>query len=565
MTKKIVYLLLVMASAQLSIAQPNWSINPRDYVHSMTVIAQLNIDCAWATSGVSIAVFNLDGDLRGVTTTQSDGYTFITIHNNTVNEQLVFKYYHADLDSILYISHESIAFIPDMIIGSIASPMLLYYYSDSAADPIPPLMQIHESSSIQVEGVGSGYWQILTGQDGYFMNKNESNTTFHGSIGQAYLVSWTQVFSDSCLNQSSYGTIYLVKDSDENILTTCQDGLDNDGDGLIDCQDPDCARPVITRLDGIPPSTQSCTTTDLNGLITIEAAMATTFVLNAMRSNSSGVFDALDAGTHFLSAMNEATMCSIDTSLLLPNTKNFYAENGRIELDCELHADTILNIETSGGTAPLAYVWRDSVGTILAHNERIGSGIYTAEVTDYTGCVTSAELAVVYNANKLDSVDFYISGPKVVCPLSTQVHYALANTYGRDVNWTLSGQGSNIGEIGPSRIAIDFMNDFNAAVLTVSTSNHCSVKSADLSVELADPTLCQELNDCSTGLELNEDVLRHPAAPQYYATRGFIRLGHAIVTKSIEFSTKDYFEIMPNVEFSHGINMELNFNSCQKE
>ena len=32
-----------------------------------------------------------------------------------------------------------------------------------------------------------------------------------------------------------------AQDLGEESIVACQDGLDNDGDGLVDCADPDCA------------------------------------------------------------------------------------------------------------------------------------------------------------------------------------------------------------------------------------------------------------------------------------------------------------------------------------
>ena len=48
----------------------------------------------------------------------------------------------------------------------------------------------------------------------------------------------------------------------------CNDGIDNDGDGLTDCDDPDCEVPTITTVDPTDPN--NCPTLD-NGIITITA------------------------------------------------------------------------------------------------------------------------------------------------------------------------------------------------------------------------------------------------------------------------------------------------------
>ena len=48
-------------------------------------------------------------------------------------------------------------------------------------------------------------------------------------------------------------------------LEICNDGFDNDGDGLTDCDDPDCEVPTITTVDPTDPN--NCPALD-NGIIT---------------------------------------------------------------------------------------------------------------------------------------------------------------------------------------------------------------------------------------------------------------------------------------------------------
>jgi len=99
----------------------------------------------------------------------------------------------------------------------------------------------------------------------------------------------------------------------ENCGEICDDGIDNDGDGLIDCEDPDCFAPTISGIQTNNPS--NCPDLD-NGNININA-----FGPNLMYSINGGAtyqansyFGGLENGIYTITVLNSVTGCTIDYS-----------------------------------------------------------------------------------------------------------------------------------------------------------------------------------------------------------------------------------------------------------
>jgi len=95
-------------------------------------------------------------------------------------------------------------------------------------------------------------------------------------------------------------------DCPESTDVTCSDGIDNDGDGLIDCDDSDCI-PIVTRLLGTVPD--NCP--DLNnGTLTYESFdMNLEWSLDGSNFIRATIFDSLSLGTYMPEFRNAITRC----------------------------------------------------------------------------------------------------------------------------------------------------------------------------------------------------------------------------------------------------------------
>ena len=92
----------------------------------------------------------------------------------------------------------------------------------------------------------------------------QSNKNFNGLSAGTYNVR-IKIIGTSCFLDYASNPIVIAN---ENCQENCNDGIDNDGDGLIDCNDPDCISATIDFVSTTIPD--NCPVLD-NGSITITA------------------------------------------------------------------------------------------------------------------------------------------------------------------------------------------------------------------------------------------------------------------------------------------------------
>lgn len=109
------------------------------------------------------------------------------------------------------------------------------------------------------------------------------------------------------------GTSYTSDITIDNIRMTagcvenCGDGVDNDGDGLVDCDDPDCELPSISDVSYEHPD--NCPAMD-NGSITINATGNNLeYSIDSINFVNSSTFSGLTDGTYYIRVRNSSTGC----------------------------------------------------------------------------------------------------------------------------------------------------------------------------------------------------------------------------------------------------------------
>jgi len=108
---------------------------------------------------------------------------------------------------------------------------------------------------------------------------------------------------------TSYGTSITL--TDPSCIEICNDGIDNDGDNLTDCADPDCGQPAISDVASGNPD--NCPDLD-NGQITITATgdNLAYSINNGSTYHASNSFSNLSAGSYTIKVKNSGTDCTID-------------------------------------------------------------------------------------------------------------------------------------------------------------------------------------------------------------------------------------------------------------
>ncbi len=137
----------------------------------------------------------------------------------------------------------------------------------------------------------------------------QSQSTFTNLIAGNYTV-----FIKNVLSSCEISTA-VVLNPVGNCVEDCTNGIDDDGDGLIDCADPDCGQPIINTLT---PTHLTCPTNTNNGTITVDATGSNlSYRLNNSNWQTSPIFTNLDAGNYTVFTRNETTGCEVSASITL--------------------------------------------------------------------------------------------------------------------------------------------------------------------------------------------------------------------------------------------------------
>lgn len=140
--------------------------------------------------------------------------------------------------------------------------------------------------------------------------KYQSDPNFNGLMGGVYNV----LLLNSNSGCKTDTTITLLAPG---CLEICDDNIDNDGDGYMDCLDTKCGQPQISNITLISPTLVGCIGA-LDGSIMISATNTSVFILNGISSNV-GLFSGLKGGYYDFTLINESTGCTQDTVIYLPS------------------------------------------------------------------------------------------------------------------------------------------------------------------------------------------------------------------------------------------------------
>lgn len=570
-----VYILLLLSAFDLGSQVPNWTVNPSLYPQKMTVYANIADDelaCVISDSTNNIiGVFDLDGEIRGLKSTNSfisPGQADIQVgsKNGENGIQLFFKVYDVKTDKVYNISDTVGVFVSSGQIGEIDFPITLKFDSDPIASA-GPAQEIFNKTSTTLDATGSGEWSIIEGQGGMFSNINDPKAIFSGILDESYLLVWTLDREEGdCLAESGEVRIIFVLPEPENFLRTCSDGLDNDGDGLWDCDDPDCGKPDITSFDITTPTPLDCSSTLANGILKIVQTGGDTFSINeGIDFSPLSTFVNVTSGFYDVAVMNTLTSCRTDTIAHVINTAELVTTTQDQVLDCILDANTPLTVEVSNGTLPYMFAWEDDKGTSYDNEAPVDVGSYYVTVTDQMGCVKSDSLEVSRSADPLEgfSTDF-LSGPQMLCMGISQVEYNLSiNPGNNQVDWNYPSGDVSIAEVeGGKKAIIDFGTTAKSKYLGVSVSNYCSGLQDSILIDYAIPYLCDTYSNCPDTAHINSGLLLSENAPQVYQVSNSMTLNAKVPESIYQFNAGESIVFQSGFEVPLGGLMIADINTC---
>ncbi|MEL6390733.1 MAG: 3-coathanger stack domain-containing protein [Bacteroidota bacterium] len=300
---------------------PDWTVDIGSFQNTMSVIGIVQDECVPSDDPADLlAAFDINGQIRGVQNTNVGNTTFLTVRSNGSGEDIFFKVYDASTDMVYNIHNVKVTYVPNTVVGSVTAPLELNFDSNPTGVNAGADQEIFNMSFAILDAEGMGTWSIIEGAGGSFTDASNPKTRFDGVIGTNYTLAWTLADVDGCIGETDEVRIFLVKNEPEDNLRTCADGLDNDGDGLTDCADPDCGKPVLSSATVVDPTPIDCNSTQADGSFTLVHTGADSFQLGMMDFQTTPMFTNLTAGEYNITLLNAASGCKSDELIVIPNT-----------------------------------------------------------------------------------------------------------------------------------------------------------------------------------------------------------------------------------------------------
>ena len=134
---KIILAVFLACIGTTTYAQPDWSVNPNEYMYSMTITGKLKLNGKFSVNENDFLAAFINDECRGVASVKYqsvlDEYlVFLMIYSNDLTGTVSFKVYDSQQDSTNF-TNETIDFTVNDIVGSVANP---FVFTTSTDPPI---------------------------------------------------------------------------------------------------------------------------------------------------------------------------------------------------------------------------------------------------------------------------------------------------------------------------------------------------------------------------------------------------------------------------------------------
>jgi hypothetical protein len=218
----------IMVSAFVNaLAQPAWTVNPNDYVYSMTITGKITTDGYLSTDPNDMIAAFIDGECRGVTnvkkTQLNDYFVFLMVYSNNPTGTVSFKIYDAS-ENMEFTVKQTINFTVNDIIGSISNPFVF------TASTLNSEAKILTFSAPDQQGQTFFNGNQISLQIVWNGNVNAIAPSFTTSVGAKVMVNGVEQVSGVTVNNFSSPVEYVVESADlsQTTLYTVSITLAND-------------------------------------------------------------------------------------------------------------------------------------------------------------------------------------------------------------------------------------------------------------------------------------------------------------------------------------------------
>ncbi len=256
------------------------------------------------------------------------------------------------------------------------------------------------------------------GADQYACSNFDVDLGASGTGGTGnYIYLWsTGATTDSITVNTLVDSTFYVTVTDENSCTSvdaifvniipcteiCDNGIDDDFDGLIDCEDPDCFSSAIAFVTSDHNGEDISCVGFSDGEVTVRPTGGKepySYVWSDPLGQTDTTAVGLPAGTYTVTITDD-NGCTTTASATLedPSVLALTVDNYSATVSCVGSTDGFIDVSVSGGTtltgSDYTYVW--SIGGITTQdiNPPLGVGTYTVTVTDVNNCTATTTATI---------------------------------------------------------------------------------------------------------------------------------------------------------------------------
>lgn len=200
----------------------------------------------------------------------------------------------------------------------------------------------------------------------------------------------------------------------------CNNGIDDDGDGLMDCADGDCGSPSVGIIDVFIPN--NCPNLNNGQIIVSASGFDLEYSINGGAYQTSSIFSGLSTGDYTLQVRNSVTGCVVEYmgNPIRLNRINCFEicdngidDDGDGRIDCidDDCIDAIQKVKLVAVPNQVNYQWYQSEGNTMEPIDGATldtlvvtePGLYFASYSDQVSCNTASDYFVLTSTNQVDT------------------------------------------------------------------------------------------------------------------------------------------------------------------
>lgn len=357
--------------------------------------------------------------------------------------------------------------------------------------------------------ISSGVWENSPNQD---------EETFEPVYGQ-----YIRLVATSEINGNPWTAIAEINLLECLVDEICDNGIDDDGDGLADCADPDCSSAVVnagadvTLCSGTPAS---FTATATGGLAPYSFAWSNGLGTGATKTVTPG------STTTYTVSVTDGNNCTTTDQVAVNVNQSPVANAGADQTICRFF-DADLLATATGGTQPYQYNWDNG----LTGNQNsftvtpLMTTTYSVTVTSANGCNDSDQVTITVQScpencsNGIDDDgDGFIDCADSDCGPTVDAGSNVNNCAGANIQISASASGGN-GALSYSWSNGKTTSSQIVAPLTTTTySVTVTAPSGCTAVDQVTVTVVVCGEDCTNGIDDDGDGLVDCADPDCVAS-----------------------------------------------